>query len=180
MNINDFLDKINTHTKAIYENEIVQVSENGKIINWLLGLAGGALLFSFNKIDDVNVKSISIVYIQATIFMATIVVGFFHRTVTKAFRDHTISIIRMFDFLKIAFELIPDEIESELENETLITVFDNYLNGEYFDEDDKETFYKISKNQISSYRMTVFLTTLSIILMILQYGCFFSLILQNM
>ena len=150
MDINEFLEKINTHTKAIYENEIVQVSENGKTINWLLGLAGGALLFSFNKIDDVKEESIPIVYVQALIFIATIVVGFFHRTITQAFRDHTISIIRMFDFLKIGFELIPDEIESELENETLITVFDNYLNGEYFNEEDKETFDRISKNKMNN------------------------------
>ena len=147
MKIDAFLDKINTHTKAIYENEINQVSENGSIINWLLGLAGGALLFSFDKYDSIKSEDVWIISIQAMVFVLIIIVGFLHRIKTKEFRSDTIAMIRMFDFLKIEFELLPDEIESDLENEKLITVFDNYLNGEYFDEEDKPVFEDISDSK---------------------------------
>jgi hypothetical protein len=176
METNDFLDRIHIHTKAIYENEIEQVTENGKITNWLLGLAGGALLFSFSKYDVIENKNITVIIVQALIFIATIFAGYLHRTKTKAYRDYTISIIRMFEFLKIEFEAIPDELENDLENEKLITVFDNYLNGEYFDEDDTEIFENLCKDQINSYKMTKFLTSLSIILMLLQFACFFIII----
>lgn len=176
MDIENFLDKINTHTKAIYENEINQVSENSSITNWLLGLAGGALLFSFNKYDAIGKDNISIIVFQSVIFIATIVVGFLHRLRTNIYRNQTISIIRMFDFLKIEFDLIPDEIEDDLESEGLITVFDNYLNGEYFDDEDKETFEILSNDQIKSYKKLKLLTGLAVLLMILQFGCFFIII----
>jgi hypothetical protein len=106
MQTNDFLDRMHAHTKAIYENGIEQVTENGKITNWLLGLAGGALLLSFNKYDTIENKNITFIIVQALIFIATIFAGYLHRIKTKAYRDYTISIIRMFEFLKIEFEAI--------------------------------------------------------------------------
>lgn len=178
MEIKEFLDHINNHTKAIYENEIEQVKENGTIINWLLGLAGGALLFSFNKYDSVNEENIPIIIFQAAVFVAIILVGFLHRVKTKTFRDNTTSMIRMFGFLKIEFQLVPDELENELENERLITVFDNYINGEYFDEEDKDIFEDLSKRQRRNYTLTKVLTTLSIVLMVVQFACFFYLIVK--
>ncbi|RNC86857.1 MAG: hypothetical protein ED556_05390 [Winogradskyella sp.] len=177
MNVIDFLDKINTHTKAIYENEIEQVNDNGKIINWLLGLAGGALIFSFNKYSEIDSSDFPIIMTQALLFFTIILVGYLHRVKTKVFKDHTIALIRMFDFLKIEFELVPDEIENELKTEKLDTIFDNYLNGEYIAEEEKEAFEKISNDQSSSYKATKFLTITSIILLVLEFGCFFAIIL---
>lgn len=177
MDIEEFLIKINDHTKAIYKNEIEQVNENGKIINWLLGLAGIALLFSFNKYDAIDSEKLWIILVQAVIFISIIIVGFLHRLKTKSFKDHTVTIIRMFDFLKIEFELIPDEIVSSIETEQLITVFDNYLNGEFFEDESKETFERISNKQAESYSATRILTSISIVLMVLQFGCFFIMIL---
>ena len=177
MEIDAFLEKINKHTKAIYENEIKQVSENGSIINWLLGLAGGALIFSFNKYDAIKSEDAWIISIQAIVFVLIITVGFLHRIKIKEFRDKTIAMIRMFDFLQIEFELLPDEIESDLEDERLLTVFDKYLNGDYFEEIDKSVFDKISAGQKRKYKLTRLLTILSIILMVVQFGCFFALIL---
>ena len=177
MKIEEFLSKINNHTKAIYENEIEQVNENGRIINWLLGLAGLALLFSFNKYDSIGSEKFWIVLLQSLIFMSIIIVGFLHRLKTKSFRDHTIKIITMFSFLNIEFELIPDDIENDLETEELRKVFYDYLDGKYFEDDDLETFDSLSKSQIKSYTSTRNLTTISIVLMVLQFGCFFIMLL---
>ena len=178
MDINEFLGRINSHTKAIYENEIEGVAENGKIVNWLLGLAGGALLFSFNKYATIDSQNLYLIITQACIFITIIITGFLHRIVTKSFRSYTISIIRMFEFLRIEFELVPDEIESELKNEKLDKVFHNYLNGEYFDEQDSIIFENLGKKQIRSYRLTIGLAIFSVMLMLMQFGCFFVMVLK--
>lgn len=173
MQIKDFLNKINIHSKAIYQNEINQVYENGKIINWLLGLAGGALLFSFNRYENIEKDDIPIVIVQSLVFITIISVGFTHRIKTKSFKDNTVKMIRMLDFLKIEFEIIPDEIENDLEADGIYPVFDKYLNGKYFEEEDRIIFDKISAKQIRGYKTTRVLTILAILLMILQFGFFF-------
>lgn len=177
MEISDFLETINAHTKSIYVNEIVQVAESGQITNWLLGLAGGALIFGFNKYSSIEDKDLPIVTIQAILFTAIVAVGYLHRLKTKAFRDHTTYLIRMFDFLKIEFDLIPNEIVEELKDEKLNVIFDNYLNGEYIAEDLKEEFAQISADQGQSYIATKVLTTTAIVLLVLEFGCYFALIL---
>ena len=86
--------------------------------------------------------------------------------------------IRMFDFLLIEFELIPDEIVNDLSNERFITVFRSYLNGEYFQEKDEEIFADISRKQIRAYRITLAISVVSILLMMVQFGMFFLIILR--
>ena len=176
MEIKEFLKRINTHTKAIYENERELALENGNIVNWLLGLASGALLFSFNKYNTISTDNFSIMTIQACIFVIIIVVGFLHRNKTKAFRSNTISMIRMFDFLAMEFELVPNEIENELKNEKIANIFDKYLNGYYFTENDMILFEEISRKQSLCNKAIKVLTILSIVLMLIQFGCFFAII----
>lgn len=173
MEIKEFIERINTHTKAIYENEIDEVLENGRILNWLMGLAGGALLFSFSEFDKIDPANLSLIIIQAVTFVLIIATGLLHRIFTKAHRSYTIAIIRMFDFLRIEFELLPNDIEKELEEEKLDVVFSNYLNGEYFDELDTATFEDLGKKQKRSHRLTITLAIFSILLMIVQFSCFF-------
>ena len=83
----------------------------------------------------------------------------------------------MFDFLRIEFELIPHDIKQELEEERLDVVFSNYLNGEYFEEQELSTFEDLGKKQNRNYKITIALGIFSALLMIIQFGCFFLLIL---
>ena len=87
MEMNDFLDRVNIHTKAIYENEIEQVKENGRNVYWLLGLASGALLFSLNKYGSIDSDNTALIFIQAIVFIAIIMGGYMHRIKTKAFNQ---------------------------------------------------------------------------------------------
>ena len=79
----------------------------------------------------------------------------------------------MFDFLRIEFELKPHDLESDLINENLDVVFSNYLNGEYFDEQDVTTFVDLGKKQNRTYKITIAFSIFSVFLMIIQFGCFF-------
>lgn len=173
MEIREFIEKVNEHTKSIYENEIEEVLENGRILNWLMGLTGGALIFSFNGTKEIQPPELYLVIIQAITFICIIVTGFLHRLITKSFRSYTIAIIRMFDFLRIEFEILPHDIEKELEDEKLDVIFSNYLNGEYFDEVDTPVFEDLGKKQLRSYKTTIALAIIAAILMIIQFGCFF-------
>jgi hypothetical protein len=175
----EFLSRIHTHTKSIYQNEIVEVTENGKIMNWFLGLAGVALLFSFNQYNSLPEEHLGMLLAQALVFILIIVVGLLHRVYTKKFRSHTTAIIRMFDFLLIEFELVPDEITSALKDERFGDVFDNYINGVYFGEEDEPVFEQLVARQRFTYRLTNVLALLSILLMIIQFGLFFLLVLKN-
>ena len=178
MKTQEFLQRLHTHTKSIFENEIDQVNENGRIMNWFLGLAGVALLFSFNKYSEINSDALTFVIIQAIVFVLIIVLGFLHRYFTKEFKSRTTSMIRMFDFLLIEFELVPDDIINDLSNERFDSVFETYINGGYFQEKDEEIFAGISIKQIRAYRITLAISIISIILMMIEFGMFFLIILR--
>ena len=176
MDVNDLIEKLSTHTIKIYKSEISQMAENNKTVIWLLGLASAGLLFSFNKYSAIGNENRNIIIFQALIFILIIVVGFIYRRVSNKFTEHTISIIRMFDFLRIGLELVPNLIENEIETEKLDAIFENYLNGEYFQEEDQKNFETISMKQTNCSRLITILTTISIILMILVFSCFFLII----
>jgi hypothetical protein len=173
MEFSQLLSRLNAHTVAIYENEIEEVSENGRIVNWFLGLAGGALLFSFSQLEADKTIDFWIILFQAIVFVLVILTGLAHRFFTKSFRSYTVAMIRMFDLLSIEFELIPEDLKEDLENGRIIAVFGDYLNGEYFDESDRDLFDKMGKKQIRSYGITRGLTVFAILLVIAQFGSFF-------
>lgn len=177
MEIKDLIEKLNTHSIEIYKAEIAQMVENNKTVNWLLGLASAGLLFSFNNYTSIIKANSNILIFQAIIFLLIILVGYLYRRNSNKFMEHTISIIRMFDFLRIEFDLEPDFIEKECETEKLDTIFSNYLNGEYFQNKDQTIFEGISDNQSKSSKLISTLTFLAIALMIIEFGCFFLLVL---
>lgn len=178
MKTQEFLNRLHTHTRSIYENEIDQVTENGRIMNWFLGLAGVALLFSFNQYSEIEPDVLPITITQAIVFVLIIILGFLHRYFTKEFKSHTTSMIRMFDFLLIEFELVPDEITDALSNDRFDDVFIEYINGGFFQERDEEIFSDISMRQIRAYRTTLAISIISILLMVIQFGLFFLIILK--
>ena len=179
MDEKEFLEKINSHTIAIYKNEINQVNEKSIIINWLLGLASIGLLFSFNRYQSIDLNNIWLITSQFIIFIFIIIVGFLYRLKVKSFKENTISIIRMFDFLKLEFQLVPDEIVNDLQDSKLEKIFNDYLNGEYFQEKDEEYFLGALRKQNRDNLILKLLSIISIFLMILQFGCFFLMILQK-
>lgn len=177
MDVATLIDKLNTHSTEIYRAEITQMAENNKTVNWLLGLAGAGLIFSFDKFSDIIDGNRAIIVFQASIFLAIIILGFFYRKVSNSFMKTTTSIIRMFDFLKIEFEIIPDLIEKECETEKLDTIFNKYLNGEYFQEKDQTVFESICAQQAKYNTLISQFTIASIILMIFEFACFFIIVL---
>ena len=148
MEIQEFIESVNNHTKEIFKNEIIEVNENGQIINWLLGLAGGALLFSLNRYSSAEPDNSLLIKIQIAFFALIIIVGFFHRIFTKSFRSFTVSMIRMFDFLAIEFKLEPDEIQSDIEDGHFDSICERYLEGEYFIDEDDKTFTDLRKKYV--------------------------------
>ena len=85
----------------------------------------------------------------------------------------------MFDFLKLEFQLVPDEIVNDLQDSKLEKIFNDYLNGEYFQEKDEEYFLGALRKQNRDNLILKLLSIISIFLMILQFGCFFLMILQK-
>ena len=178
MEIKDFLERLNSHSKAIYENEIVEVAETGKITNWLLGLAAGALLFSFNRYSTISNQDLVLILIQSIIFMCIVLTGFLHRLVVKSFRSYTVALTRMLDFLRTDFELVPDVIEYDLKNKTLKKVYSKYIDGNYFEDKEHDEFIRLGKLQMNSYSRTLKLTVIAVVLMMLQFACYFIVILK--
>ncbi|MBN2350014.1 MAG: hypothetical protein JXJ22_14335 [Bacteroidales bacterium] len=176
MDIQDYLKEINTHTIKIYENEISQVKENNAISNWLVGLSGGGLLFSFNSYSKINDEDLTIIIIQGGVFLLIILFGLLHRMYTKSFCNYTTSIIRMFDFLHIELKHQPDEFTQETESEKLLTVYDKYINGDYFYDEDLATFDTLCIKQIKRYKITIVLSICILLLLLVEFGFFFVLV----
>jgi len=179
MNISEFIKTLNSHSKGIYESGITQMTENNKTVNWLLGLSGGALIFSFNKYGSINESNLKLILLQATTFILIILVGFLYRYTASKFKEYSNSILKMFDFLRIELELVSDFIEKEVKNEKLDAIFSNYLNGDYFQESDQVTFYNISTKQTRSKKQTFYLSIIAAILMLVEFSCFFIIILKK-
>lgn len=173
MNTEKFLEKINDQAKAYYSSTIDSSIEEGKNLNWLLGLAGGALIFSFNKYDQIDPSEAPLILIQEIIFILIISVGYIHRVAIKKFKDDTLSIMRMLDFLKLEFNLVPDEIEDDLENGYFDQIYSDYMDGEYFIEESSDRFEQLMHFRNKNYKRYNVLTVISILLIIIQFGCFF-------
>lgn len=173
MDHSKIIDKINDQAKGYYSSSIDDTLEDSKTTNWLLGLAGGALLFSFNKVDHIIISESPFIIVQALTFVGIIITGFIYRTAVKNFKKDTASIIRLFDFLRFEFDLVPDELINDLENEHFDQVYSDYVNGRYFIDGGADRFdYLVHKRDrhYSQYRR---LSVLAIILMVVQFGCFF-------
>ncbi|MGE4289922.1 MAG: hypothetical protein AB7E36_14650 [Salinivirgaceae bacterium] len=173
MDFDAFLNKLHNHSKAIYENAMDEATENGRIINWLVGLAGGGLIFSFNQYHNIAPDNKFLVVFQFFVFVLIIVAGFLHKWSTSRFRSETTAIIRMMDFLSIEFALVPDDLISEIENEKLDDVFFNYLNGTYFQDEDEQNFKELIRKQTLYKRLSMVLTVGIVLLMLLQFSFFF-------
>lgn len=172
------IDKINDQAKMYYSSSIDDCLEDSKTVNWLLGLAGVALLFSFNKYESIHLSESPLTLVQSITFVAIIITGFIYRTTIKNFKRDTASVIRMFDFLRFEFDLVPDEIESDLENGHFNKVYDDYVDGEYFIEDSADRFDDLMRSRDKHFIRYKRLTILSIVLMCVQFGCFFLSILK--
>jgi hypothetical protein len=173
MDFDAFLEKLHNHSRAIYENAMDEATENGRIINWLVGLAGGGLIFSFNQYPSIAPENKFLVVFQFFVFVAIIAAGFLHKWATGHFRSETTAIIRMMDFLSIEFGLVPDDLISEIENEKIDDVFFNYLNGTYFQDEDEQTFKELMQKQNSFKKLCSVLTVAIVLLMLLQFSFFF-------
>ncbi|NER14831.1 hypothetical protein GWK08_15345 [Leptobacterium flavescens] len=176
MDFKEFVKTINGHTKAFYQNDIDQINENSKIINWFLGLAGGGLLFSFNKYDEANGENIQLITFQAALFVLTIIIGILHRYLTKVYKNRAVTIMRMFDFLAIEFKLVEgNEMENDLEDpdEKMDNIFNRYVNGGYFEDDDKKNFNKLYKKQRTNYNINLGMSIFSVLLVLAQFAFFF-------
>lgn len=173
MDFDAFLNKLHNHSRAIYENAMDEATENGRIVNWLVGLAGGGLIFSFNQYHNIAPENTFLVVFQFFVFVLIIAAGFWHKWSTSRFRSETTAIIRMMDFLSIEFALVPDDLISEIENEKLDDVFFNYLNGTYFQDEDEQNFKELIQKQTLYKRLTTALTVGIVLLMLLQFSFFF-------
>ncbi len=176
MKTNTYLVEIHSHTIKIYENEIQEVGENNNIANWLAGLSSGALLFSFNKIGSVDAANKKYIILQAIIFLSIFGFSFLHRIFTKRFKGYINSIIRMFDFFLLEVKHNPNEMNESFESDHTFEKFDNYLNGNYFNETDAKLFDDLGKKQILSYKITVFIFVLIIVFLLIEFGFFFFVI----
>ena len=56
MESSKIIDKINDQAKMYYSSSIDNCVEDSQNVNWLLGLAGAALLFSFNKFENIDLS----------------------------------------------------------------------------------------------------------------------------
>ena len=175
MDSSKIIDKINDQAKKHYASAIDECVEDSKNVNWLLGLAGAALLFSFNKFDGIDLSKTPFVLImvQAFTFVAIIVTGFIYRTTIKNFKRDTAKVMRMLDFLRFEFDLVPDEIVSDLENGKFDKVYDDYVQGVYFIDDGADQFDLAIESKERNFKLYKRLTILAIALMCVQFGCFF-------
>ena len=178
MDTDFFLEKINNQAKDYYSSTIDTSIEESKNLNWLLGLAGGALIFSFNNHDKVVISENPLILIQSIIFVLIIVIGYAHREAIKRFKNDTLAVIRMLDFLKFEFQLVPNEIEYDIEHGFFDEIYLDYMDGEYFQEESSEKFELLMHSRYRNFRIYGTLRIISILLIIMQFSCYFISILR--
>ena len=173
MDIFEFLRKLNGHTKEIYLNEINEVVDKGGTLNWLLGLSGGVLIFSYDKIK-VNGYNYWLILIQSIIFLLIVITIYYQRKLSTQHREITISIVRMFEYLNFELELVPNEIQQDIEDgKKFNSIITDYVNGEYFQEDEVKTFNKLELLQKKKLNRINRLNKIAVFLMLVEFVCFF-------
>lgn len=140
MDASKIIDKINDQAKGYYQSSIDESAEESKTTNWLLGLAGGALIFSFSRVESIDLTVAPVIGIQALTFVGIIITGYLYRVSIQNFKKTTASVMRLLDFLRFEFDLVPDEVINDLEEGNFNQVYNNYVDGEYFIEDGADKF----------------------------------------